>query len=64
MYWLEDQVVIAFHSPLPPTADRQQIIDSLQLDVLRQFLQLRGFDLLPFTRDDMPRPLGPAEGPL
>jgi subtilase family protein len=58
MYWLEDQVVIAFHSPLPPTADRQQIIDSLQLDVLRQFLQLRGFDLLPFTQDDMPRPLG------
>lgn len=58
MYWLEDQVAIAFHSPLPPTADRQKIIASLQLDALRQFLQLRGFNLLPFTQDDMPRPLG------
>src|SRR5437764_3774185 len=58
MYWLEDQVAIVFHSPLPPTADRQEIITSLRLDALRQFLQLRGFNLLPFTQDDLPRPLG------
>src|SRR5689334_6600488 len=58
MYWLEDQVAIAFHSHLPPTADRQQIIASLRLDALSQFLQLRGFKLLPFNQDDLPQSLG------
>src|SRR5437773_1815308 len=62
MYWLEDQVAIAFHSPLPPTADREQIIASLQLDALSQFLQLRSFKLLPFNQDDLPQPLGEEVG--
>src|SRR5881275_1222484 len=62
MYWLEDQVVIAFHSLLPPTADRQQIIASLRLDALSKFLQQRGFKLLPFNQDDLPQPLGEEVG--
>ncbi len=62
MYWLEDQVVIAFHSLLPPTADRQQIIASLRLNALSQFLQLRGFKLLPFNQNDLPQSLGEEVG--
>src|SRR6516162_6622268 len=54
MYWLEDQVAIAFHSSLPPASDRQDIITSLRLDDLNQFLQMRGFTLTPFTLDDLP----------
>jgi hypothetical protein len=62
MYWLEDQVAIAFHSPMPPTANREQIITSLHLDALNQFLQLRGFKLLPFNQDDLPQPLDEMVG--
>ncbi len=54
MYWLEDQVAVAFDSSLPPASDRQDIITSLQLDNLNQFLQTRGFTLTPFTQDDLP----------
>jgi hypothetical protein len=54
MYWLEDQVAIAFHSSLPPASDRQDIITSLKLGDLNQFLQTRGFKLTPFTQDDLP----------
>jgi hypothetical protein len=32
MYWLEDQVAIAFHSSLHPASDRQDIITSLRLE--------------------------------
>src|SRR5260370_11745176 len=56
MYWLEDQVAIAFHSNHHPSADRESIITSLELNKLNQFLQQRGFELLPFTQDDLPHP--------
>ena len=56
MYWLEDQLAIAFHSNHHPSADRESIITSLELNKLNQFLQPRGFELLPFTQDDLPHP--------
>ena len=56
MYWLEDQVAIAFHCVHDPSADRASIITSLELNNLNQFLQPRGFELMPFTQDDLPHP--------
>ena len=56
MYWLEDQVAIAFHSNHHPSTDRESIITSLELNKLNQFLQPRGFELMPFTQDDLPHP--------
>ena len=50
MYWLEDQVAIAFHSNHHPSTDRESIITSLELNKLNQFLQPRGFELMPFTQ--------------
>ena len=56
MYWLEDQVAIAFHCIHHPSADRESIITSLELNKLNQFLQPRGFELISFTQDDLPHP--------
>src|SRR5947209_13364598 len=56
MYWLEDQVAIAFHSNHHPSTDRESIITSLELNKLNQFLQPRGFELMPFTHADLPHP--------
>ncbi len=62
MYWLEDQVAIAFHSDVPFSAvgdsptSTEPIIRSLELPSLNQFLQQRGFKLKPFTLKDIPRP--------
>src|SRR6266699_2430987 len=56
MYWLEDQVAIAFHTHHHPSADRERLITSLELNKLNQFLQPRGFELMPFTQDDLPHP--------
>jgi len=62
IYWLENQVAIAFHSDVPfssvadsPTPT-DPIIKSLQLPSLNLFLQERGFKLKPFTSKDLPRP--------
>ena len=54
VYWLDDQVSITFHSDLPPTAGKDAIIASLNLDGLNQFLNMRGYNLRPFTQDDIP----------
>jgi chaperonin cofactor prefoldin len=62
MYWLEDQVAIAFQSPIPFTdgpipPSKDVIIDSLNLENLDQFLQVRGFKLQSYTSKDVPHPL-------
>ncbi len=56
MYWIEDQVAIAFHSEEKPSVavDSKDIIASLRLDDLNEFLKVRGFELLPFTKEDVP----------
>src|SRR6266571_2943395 len=64
MYWLEDQVAIAFHtdipihSDLPPAVQKEKIINSLRLDDLNQFLNARGFKLMSFIESDVPRVSG------
>jgi len=62
MYWLENQVAIAFHSDVPfssvvdvPTPT-DPIVTSLKLPSLNQFLQERGFKLRSFELKDLPRP--------
>jgi Subtilase family len=56
MYWIEDQIAIAFHSEEEPSVagDSKDIIASLRLDDLNEFLKVRGFELLPFTKKDVP----------
>ncbi len=56
MYWIEDQVAIAFHSEEKPSVavDNKDIIASLRLNDLNEFLKVRGFELLPFTKEDVP----------
>src|SRR5260370_39737646 len=56
MYWIEDQVAIAFHSEEKPSVavDNKDIIASLRLDDLNEFLKVLGFELLPFTKEDVP----------
>lgn len=53
VYWLEDQVVITFYVDLPVNTPKQQIIDSLRLDDLNQFLDMMGYNLKPFQREDI-----------
>jgi hypothetical protein len=48
MYWLEDQITIAFHTDLPATKATTEVIDALHLENLRQYLKVRGYELLPF----------------
>ena len=68
MYWLEDQVTIAFHSDTPYSSigkapvPTDPIFTSLQLPSLNQFLIERGFKLRPFYMRDVPRPAGTGTG--
>lgn len=59
MYWLEGQVAITFHSPLPLSSSREQstkdIIASLKLHDVDAFLQERGFKLKPLNTGNMPQ---------
>jgi Subtilase family len=58
MYWLENQVAIAFHSSIPlysdpdPAKSKGAIVESLRLDALNRFLNARGFNLVPFDASD------------
>src|SRR5215467_7285751 len=62
MYWLENQVAIAFHSDVPfasagsSPAPTDPIIKSLELPSLNLFLQERSFKLKSFTLKDIPHP--------
>jgi len=62
MYWLENQVALAFHSDVPfasigdSPSPTDPIIKSLQLPTLNLFLQERGFKLKPFRSGDIPHP--------
>ncbi len=46
MYWLEDQVTIAFHSKVSLSKGKEAVIKSLKLDALNQFVNQRGFTLI------------------
>lgn len=54
VYWLEDQVALTFHSDLLPSAGKAAIVAALNLAGLNQFLNMRGYNLKPFTQDDVP----------
>jgi hypothetical protein len=64
IYWHENQAAITFHSDLDLSEGSQKIIDSLHLEALNQFLNMRGFNLKSFTLDDVPRPLQQQSPPL
>ncbi|HXZ03486.1 MAG TPA: hypothetical protein VEH81_01565, partial [Ktedonobacteraceae bacterium] len=55
IYWHENQAAITFHSKLDLADGKQKIIQSLNLEALNQFLNMRGFHLTSFTLDDVPR---------
>jgi Subtilase family len=62
MYWLENQVAIAFKSDIPLVdaaipSSKGTIIDSLNLDNLDQFLRVRGLKLQFFASKDVPHAL-------
>ena len=63
VYWLDDQVSIAFHSDLPLSAGKSAIIDSLHLQGFNQFLAMRGFRLKSFNRDDVPHVISESDMP-
>jgi hypothetical protein len=56
VWWFENQLALHFHSPLDRAEGPARVIASLQLDTLNQFLNLRGYNLKPFTPDDVPHP--------
>lgn len=68
MYWLENQVTLAFHSDVPFSSigkapiPTDPIFKSLRLDNLNQFLVARGFKLRPFRVQDVPHPAGTGTG--
>jgi hypothetical protein len=56
LFWQENQVTITFHSSLDRAAGAEQVIASLKLGDLDQFLQTSGFHLQSFTAQDVPHP--------
>jgi hypothetical protein len=52
--WHENQTAITFQSKLDLSHGSQEIIESLHLEDLNQFLNMRGFNLKSFTPDDVP----------
>ncbi len=58
MYWLENQVAITFQSVIPLNPERdsaqREILSSLYLDDLNNFLQGRGFKLKPCNAKNLP----------
>src|SRR5689334_22654199 len=47
MYWLEDQIAVTFQSDTSLSQGANEVLKSLRLDDLKQFLKVRGFGLLP-----------------
>src|SRR5579884_1173617 len=57
MAWIEDQVAISFHSTRPfYGSSPEEIIASLHLNNLNQFLSHRGFALSTISAQDIPHP--------
>lgn len=61
--WHENQTAITFQSDLKPSQGSEEIIESLHLEALNQFLNMRGFNLKSFTPDDVPSPSQPQKHP-
>ena len=58
MSWIEDQVAVIFHSTKPFYGSApEEIIASLHLNNLNQFLNNRGFNLSTVSLEDVPRPV-------
>src|SRR5205823_14109320 len=55
---------ITFQSELDLSQGSQEIIESLHLEALNQFLNMRGFNLKSFTPDDVPNSSQPQQHPL
>ncbi|HJT54936.1 MAG TPA: S8/S53 family peptidase [Ktedonobacteraceae bacterium] len=63
MSWIEDQVAVTFHSTKPfYGSSPQEIIASLHLNNLNQFLNNRGFNLSTVSLEDIPRPVKEDQG--
>jgi len=60
VYWQANQVAITFHSPLNRAEGVEQVIASLRLNDLNQFLAAHGFQLRSFTLKDVPHPTEPS----
>lgn len=56
VHWQANQVAITFHSPLDRAEGMEQVIESLRLNDLNQFLAAHGFQLRSFTLKDVPHP--------
>lgn len=56
IFWHENQVVTTFHSDLDYSTGARAIIRSLRLQDLNAFLNMRGYNLTSFTRQDLPNP--------
>src|SRR5436309_7416057 len=61
--WHENQAAITFQSDLNLSQGSEEIIESLHLEALNQFLNMRGFNLKSFTPDDVPSPSQPQQHP-
>ena len=60
VHWQANQVAITFHSPLDRAEGMEQVIESLKLNDLNQFLAAHGFRLRSFTLIDVPHPAEPS----
>jgi archaellum component FlaC len=58
VFWHENQVALTFHSSLARTDGIENVIASLKLEDLNQFLMTSGFNLKSFTAKDVPHPEG------
>lgn len=63
VFWHENQVAITFHSHLDLSSGPAAIIESLRLQDLNSFLNMRGFNIKSFTLQDVPNPPPPIEEP-
>ena len=63
VFWHENQVALTFHSPLDFGQNPASIIESLHLQDLNAFLNMRGFNITSFTPQDVPNPPAPIEEP-
>ena len=56
VFWHENQVALTFHSGIDRSGGVENVIASLKLNDLNQFLQTSGFSLKSFTAKDVPHP--------
>ena len=56
VFWHENQVTLTFHSGIDRSGGVKNVIASLKLNDLNQFLQTSGFSLKSFTAKDVPHP--------